>query len=67
MKNKQWLIGAAKVIGMGAAGGALYGGGQAALEVLANAPPDFSWAGFASAVIVTVLAYVKKPAREIRK
>ena len=65
--NKQWLIGAAKIIGIGAAGGAAYGGLQAALEVLANAPANLTWTGVASTVIIAILAYIKKPAKEIRK
>ena len=61
--NKQWLIGAAKIIGIGA----LAGGGNAALTVLATAPAEAWWIGVATTAIATMLAYIKHPAKEIRK
>lgn len=60
--NKQWLIGAAKIIGVGALGG----GAQAALGVLDTAPSVW-WIPIATTVVMTVLAYIKNPPKEIRK
>lgn len=60
--NKQWLIGALKLIGIGALGG----GGTAALTVLSTAPSEW-WVPVATTAVMTMLAYIKNPPKEIRK